>query len=95
MGDVDAMFQVRLAVTENSMTSAELAAAGITPASIAEAIRAPPCAWVATIDGEVAALRWWTCAVPACLHCLCAAAAKAGSGHRAVPGRRAGLVGAA
>jgi ribosomal protein S18 acetylase RimI-like enzyme len=54
VGDVDAMFQVRLAVTENSMTSAELAAAGITPASIAEAIRSAPCAWVATIDGEVA-----------------------------------------
>lgn len=54
VGDVAAMFQVRLAVTENSMTSAELAAAGITPASITEAIRNAPCAWVATVDDEVA-----------------------------------------
>lgn len=54
VGDVEAMFQVRLAVTENSMTSAELAAVGITPAAITEAIDSAPCAWVATVDSEVA-----------------------------------------
>ncbi|QMV75641.1 GNAT family N-acetyltransferase [Comamonas piscis] len=36
------------------MTSAELAAVGVTPESIAEAIRSTPCAWVATVDDEVA-----------------------------------------
>ncbi|MEJ5027843.1 MULTISPECIES: GNAT family N-acetyltransferase [unclassified Comamonas] len=54
VGDVAAMFQVRLAVTENRMTLDELAAASVTPESIAEAIRSASCAWVATIDGEVA-----------------------------------------
>lgn len=52
--DVAAMFQVRLAVTENRMTRDALAAVGVTPDSIAEAIRSAPCAWVATTEGEVA-----------------------------------------
>lgn len=52
--DVAAMFQVRLAVTENRMNRDALAAVGVTPDSIAEAIRSAPCAWVATTEGEVA-----------------------------------------
>lgn len=52
--DVAAMFQVRLAVTENRMTRDALATVGVTPDSIAEAIRSAPCAWVATTEGEVA-----------------------------------------
>lgn len=52
--DVAAMFQVRLAVTENRLNRDALAAVGVTPDSIAEAIRNAPCAWVATTEGEVA-----------------------------------------
>ena len=52
--DVATMFQVRLAVTENQMTRDELTAVGVTPESIAEAIRSAACAWVATAQGEVA-----------------------------------------
>lgn len=35
------------------MTTAELAAIGITPEAIVLAVRSAPCAWVATIDDEV------------------------------------------
>jgi len=52
--DVAAMFQVRLAVAENRLNRDALAAVGVTPDSIAEAIRSAPCAWVATTEGEVA-----------------------------------------
>ncbi len=50
--DVPAMFAIRLAVRENAMTAAELAHAGITPESIANAVRSAPCAWVAETAGE-------------------------------------------
>ena len=53
VSDVGGMFQVRTAVTENAMTAEELQAAGITPDSIAQAIRSAPCAWVAIVDGEI------------------------------------------
>lgn len=52
--DVGAMFHVRAAVAENTMTPEELAAAGVTPDTIAQAISDAPCAWVATVEGQVA-----------------------------------------
>lgn len=52
-GDVDAMFRIRCAVTENTLSVAELAELGITPAAIAERVTASPCAWVARDQGQV------------------------------------------
>lgn len=51
--DVEAIFHVRTSVRENALTWDELAALGITPASIHAAITETPCAWVAERDGEV------------------------------------------
>lgn len=51
--DVEALFAVRLAVTDNVLTREQLADLGITPASIAELLAAAPCAWVVEVDGEV------------------------------------------
>lgn len=51
--DVAAMFNVRTAVKENAMTVQELAAIGVTPQTIAQAVGSGPCAWVASVDGEV------------------------------------------
>ena len=53
VADVGAMFRVRGAVGENTMSAEELAALGITPATIAQAVSSGPCAWVATVQGEV------------------------------------------
>ena len=53
LADVDAMFRIRLSVDENTLSAAELAALGITPASIAERVAAAPCAWVAVDDGQI------------------------------------------
>ena len=49
--DVEGIFQVRTSVTENTLTAAQLAAFGITKASITEMILSAPCAWVA-VDAE-------------------------------------------
>ena len=51
--DIDAIFHVRTSVRENALTWDELAALGITPASIHAAITAAPCAWVVERDGKV------------------------------------------
>lgn len=53
MDDVDAMFSVRGAVGENTLTAEELATIGITPESIAQMVRSAPCAWVATVEQTV------------------------------------------
>lgn len=51
--DVDAMFVVRTSVAENTLTPGELAALGVTPQAIAEAIGSAPCAWVAEAGGRI------------------------------------------
>lgn len=51
--DTPALFKVRTSVRENHQGVEELAALGITPASIAAMIAAAPCAWVAVVDGQV------------------------------------------
>ena len=53
VSDVSGMFKVRISVGENIMTAEELQAAGITPDTIAQAVRRTPCAWVAVADDEV------------------------------------------
>lgn len=53
LGDVDAMFRIRCAVTENTLSVAELAELGITPAIIAQRVTAMPCAWVALDEGQI------------------------------------------
>lgn len=51
--DVDALFAIRVAVTDNALTGDQLADLGITPDAIGAAILAEPCAWVVEIAGEV------------------------------------------
>lgn len=51
--DIAAIFHVRTSVREKALTWDELAALGITPASIHAAITETPCAWGAERDGEV------------------------------------------
>lgn len=51
--DVPAIFHVRTSVRENALNMAQLAALGITPETVAAAIDDTPCAWVATIHGDV------------------------------------------
>ena len=51
--DIPAIFSIRTAVTENHMSAAELAAAGITPAMVATSMRAGTAAlWLATHRGQ-------------------------------------------
>ncbi len=47
------IFAVRTSVTENPLTTQQLAEIGVTPASITQMIAATPCAWVAVQDGTV------------------------------------------
>lgn len=51
--DVEAIFAVRLAVRENAMTMTELAEAGVTPQTFAEAIREQQATWVAESGNRV------------------------------------------
>ena len=53
VADVGAMFHVRGAVGENTMTTDELSAIGVTPDAISLAVSSSPCAWVATVAEEV------------------------------------------
>lgn len=53
VADVNAMFNVRASVGENTMTTEELSAIGVTPESIALAVSSSPCSWVATADEEI------------------------------------------
>lgn len=53
--DVPVLFDVRLSVTENAMTREELAAAGVTPESVATALGADACAWLADVGEKAAA----------------------------------------
>ncbi len=50
--DVDAVFHIRTSVKENHLSLEQMAAMGITPDVIREAITAEPCAWLAEADGK-------------------------------------------
>ncbi|WP_222182885.1 GNAT family N-acetyltransferase [Geminicoccus harenae] len=55
IADVPALFRIRTAVVENAMTTAELAALGITPSSIAADLdRGEAVAWLALCGGQEA-----------------------------------------
>lgn len=51
--DIPALFDVRLAVTENAIDAAGLAYLGITPASVAALLQTHGRAWVVEHDGRV------------------------------------------
>ncbi|MCL4066838.1 GNAT family N-acetyltransferase [Pseudomonas sp. GX19020] len=51
--DVPAIFRIRLAVRENALSEAELAALGITRETVAELVEAPGTAWVAQEAGKI------------------------------------------
>lgn len=53
LADIEALFAIRTAVTDNALTREQLAELGITPESIAELLAAEPCAWVVEVGGEV------------------------------------------
>lgn len=48
--DVEAVFAIRTSVIENHLSGEQLAAIGITPQSIEEALEAQPCGWLALVD---------------------------------------------
>ena len=50
--DVEAVFHIRTSVRENHLSLEQMAAMGITPDAIREAIAAEPCAWLAEADGK-------------------------------------------
>lgn len=52
--DIDTLFDIRTTVTENHLSREQLAAMGITPATLEAAIVAEPCAWIAEMNGEAA-----------------------------------------
>lgn len=51
--DISALFHVRTSVRENHLSMEQLTQMGITEVSISEMIAASPCAWVATVNGDV------------------------------------------
>ncbi|SDJ13321.1 hypothetical protein SAMN05216189_10139 [Pseudomonas delhiensis] len=52
--DVATLFAIRTSVRQNHLSHEQLAELGITPASVAEAIRLGPCCWLAEADGVAA-----------------------------------------
>lgn len=56
VSDVDAMFNVRAAVGENTMTAEKLSAIGVTPGSISQAVLDAPCSLAANANDEVVGL---------------------------------------
>lgn len=59
--DVDAVFHIRTSVKENHLSLEQMAAMGITPDAIREAIAAEPCVWLAEAGGKAvgfAMLTW-------------------------------------
>ena len=50
--DVDAVFHIRTSVKENHLSLEQMAAMGITPDAIREAIAAEPCVWLAEAGGK-------------------------------------------
>jgi ribosomal protein S18 acetylase RimI-like enzyme len=51
LADIDAIFDIRTSVHENHLSLDQLAAMGITPITIRQAILEAPCAWVAEVNG--------------------------------------------
>ncbi len=51
LADIDAIFKIRTSVRENHLSQDQLAAMGITPEAISQAISETSCAWVAEVSG--------------------------------------------
>jgi GNAT superfamily N-acetyltransferase len=50
--DVEALFDIRTSVHENHQSREELAAIGVTPASVGEMLRTTSRAWLAEVNGQ-------------------------------------------
>ena len=50
--DVEALFDIRTSVHENRQSREELAAIGVTPASVGQMLRTTSRAWLAEVDGQ-------------------------------------------
>ncbi|MGJ7475859.1 GNAT family N-acetyltransferase [Pseudomonas fulva] len=51
LADIDAIFDVRTSVHENHLSREQLAAMGISPITVRQAILEAPCAWIAEVNG--------------------------------------------
>ncbi len=51
VNDIDAIFGIRTSVRENHLSFEQLADRGITPDTLAQAMEAAECIWIAEIDG--------------------------------------------
>lgn len=49
--DIEALFEIRTSVVQNHLSREQMLELGISPASLAEAIEAAPCAWLAEVEG--------------------------------------------
>ncbi|MDB5373682.1 MAG: Acetyltransferase family protein [Belnapia sp.] len=52
--DIPTLFEIRLAVRENAMTAADLAANGVTPAAVAAMLATTAAGWIADADAGFA-----------------------------------------
>ncbi|MBH3345563.1 GNAT family N-acetyltransferase [Pseudomonas parafulva] len=51
LADIDAIFDIRTSVHENHLSREQLAAMGISPITVRQAILEAPCAWIAEVNG--------------------------------------------
>lgn len=49
--DIEALFEIRTSVVQNHLSREQMLELGITPTSLAQAIEAAPCAWLAEVEG--------------------------------------------
>lgn len=52
--DVEVLFDIRTSVVQNHLSREQLAALGITAATLADAMRHAPCCWIAQVHGAPA-----------------------------------------
>lgn len=51
LADINAIFDIRTSVHENHLSREQLAAMGISPITVRQAILEAPCAWIAEVNG--------------------------------------------
>ena len=52
VGDVDSLFAIRTSVAQNHLSREQMAALGITPQVLTQAIRDSDCVWIADVEGQ-------------------------------------------
>ena len=52
VGDVDSLFAIRTSVAQNHLSREQMAALGITPEVLTQAIRDSDCVWIADVEGQ-------------------------------------------